>query len=311
MKLTAWSSTIALGLVCGLAHADDSDHDKAVSAFDDARKLIEDGNCDAAIPKLEQSLRYEASVGAHFSMADCYEPRDALRAWNELREAERLAYIKHDERTKAAQDRAAALEPRLAVVRVTVPAAALAEPGFELRIDDALVDRYFADGSLAVKPGSHVIAAKAPHKRWSQQVVAQLGTPTSVAVTLENEPPPAPIAQPRAEPRRETGSVQRSAALVLGGVSLGTLAAGGVFGIVALVKKNDLDSACGGAASTCRSAPGSLDSQLAEQRSLTHLSTATLVAGGVMLAISFVLYQTSPKHRADLAVNGMPLVGSW
>ncbi len=317
MKRFQWAPLMVAGLFSAISHADGTDHDKAVASFDEARKMIEDGKCDVAIPKLEESLRYEASVGAHFSMADCYEPRDGLRAWTELREAERLAYIKHDDRTKAAQDRAAALEARLPIVRVTVPPSALTEPGFELRVDDFVVDRYlYLEGVLALKPGTHVVAATAPHKKWSQEVVTQPGTPVLVTVHLENElppPPPVVVARPTVE-IREAGGSQRAAALVLGGLSVGALVAGGAFGIVAMVKKNDIDSACGGVASACGLAPGSQDSRLSEQRTLTHLSTATLVAGGVMLAISVVLFQTSPKaRRVEVSANGagVSLSGDW
>src|SRR4030081_2440821 len=104
---------VAVVMFPAIARADSPDHDKAVALFDEARKLIDDNQCDAAMPKLLMSLKYEPSVGARLSMSDCLESHDPLEAWTQLREAQRLAYLKHDDRTKIAQDRASALEGKL------------------------------------------------------------------------------------------------------------------------------------------------------------------------------------------------------
>jgi hypothetical protein len=113
---------------------------------------------------------------------------------------------------------------------------------------------------------------------------------------------------------RDAGGPQRTAALVLGGLGLATLIAGGAFGIVALVKKGDIESACGGVASTCKSAPGSLDSQVAEQQTFTHFSTVALVVGGALAVSGVVLYLTSPKAARVAITAGLSSVslsGRW
>ena len=298
---------LAVLLVSTTALADGApDHDKAVALFDEARKMIDDGNCDGAMPKLEQSLRYEPSVGARLSIADCQESHNPLEAWSQLREAQRLAYLKHDERTKVAQDRAAALEAKLPIVRVVVPPQALVEPGFELRVDGVLIDRFFyLEGVLAMTAGPHEIEATTPSRRWSHQVVAQAGVTTSVSVRLEAaSPKPAAVAPPPAVAPHEPGSAQRTVGLILSGAGVASILAGSVFGGAALVKKSDIDAACGGHASACTAPLGSVDAQAAEQQTFARLSTLGFIVGGVALAAGVVLYLTAPHARTQLAVTG-------
>lgn len=298
---------LAVLLISTAAVADGApDHDRAVALFDEARKMIDDGNCDGAMPKLEQSLRYEPSVGARLSMADCTEPHNPLEAWSQLREAQRLAYLKHDERTKVAQDRAAALEAKLPIVHVVVPPQGLVEPGFELRVDGVLIDRFFyLDGVLAMSAGPHEIEATTPSRRWSQQVVAQAGVMTSVSVRLEaSSSKPATVAPPPVAPPHESGSAQRTVGLFLSGAGVASIVAGGVFGGAALMKKADIDAACGGNAGACSAPVGSLDAQAAEQQTFARLSTLGFIVGGVALASGVVLYLTAPHARMPVAVTG-------
>src|SRR5688500_9164143 len=89
MKQTRCAMAVACGLVIGLvtspANAQEIEHDKAVSAFQEGRKYIEQGNCDAAITKLRESLAHEPSIGARLSLADCTEAADPVGAWSLLK----------------------------------------------------------------------------------------------------------------------------------------------------------------------------------------------------------------------------------
>jgi hypothetical protein len=288
------------------ALAETPDHDKAVALFDEARKLIDDGNCDAAMPKLEQSLRYEPSVGARLSMADCLESHAPLDAWVQLREAQRLAYLKHDDRTKVAGDRAAALETKLPIVHIVLPADIVHTPSLEVRVDGVLVDSFFYEsGTLAMKAGPHTIEATLPHRRWSQEVIAQTGATTSVNVKLESTQTAVPVAvKPLTEAPHDPGSAQRTIALVIGGVGLASLGVGGIFGGAALAKKGDIDAACGGSATTCTAPAGSQDGARGEQQTYARLSTLGFVVGGVAIAAGFILYLSAPRAKTAVAITG-------
>lgn len=290
------------------ASADDSAHEKAVAAFQDGRKYIEQGNCDAAITKLRDSLSYEPSVGARLSLAECYEKTDPLAAWRVLREAANLAYVNHDERQHLAEKQAAALEKRLPTLRINVPPATLVEPGFELRIDGDIVDKFdYRAGVIATRPGKHVVEASAPQRHWTGQVVAEIGGTTQVNVVLERDrcatpasatggaggaaaAPAAPITLTRESP----GSTRRTLGLTLAGVGIVGLASGVVFGIVTLNKKSKIEDLCGGSAGQCSAPPGSVDAERESASTSATISTVSFIAGGVALVGGGLLYFTAP-----------------
>jgi len=282
------------------------DHDRAVAIFEEGRRLLEQGNCAAAIPKLNESLSYEPSVGARLSLADCYQSVDALAAWRNVREAARLAYLKHDERIEVAQKRTAELEAKLPRVHVTVPPSNLDEPGFELRVDGAPIDPFFyKDGVIAVEPGKHVIEAAAPRRHFAQTIVVEPGEPRTVTVVLEADQcvgaPAAPTA-PVAERREEPGATQRALGLVVGGVGLAGVALGTAFGFITLSKKTALSNACGGNVGACSAAPGSLDADREAATASATVSTVSFIVGAAALAGGTVLYLTAPR--------GSPQTGS-
>jgi hypothetical protein len=302
------------------------DHDRAVATFEEGRRLLEQGNCTAAITKLNESLGHEPSVGARLSLADCYQNTDPLAAWRSLREAARLAYVKHDERLSVAQKRAAELEAKLPRVRVALPPAAFDDPGFELRLDGAPVDPYFyKEGLLAMEPGKHVIEASAPRRHFAQTIVAEATTPRTVSVALEPDVRPATPPAPTggvSERRDDTGNTQRTLGIAVGAVGVAGVALGAAFGFVTLSKKNDLSNACGGNVGACTATPGSLDADREAAKAAATVSTVSFIVGGVAIASGVVLYVTAPRASAQTgrvgvapAVGrngaGLDLVGRW
>jgi hypothetical protein len=266
-----------------------------VQAFASARADIDAGNCKAAIPKLEFSLANEPSVGAHLSMADCYEELDLLAAWRELKEAANLAAERHDDRLQVARARAAALEPRLATIRLAAPQSTLERAGLEVRIDGILVRPFlYRDGAVATTPGTHEVEVLAPKKKpWRQRVALAATGAVELRVTLEDEPaPPEPAAAPApASPEPpaaaplsapgapapglapatvpphdaiapsspamtgNAGGTQRLIGAVAAGLGLAGVGLGAVSGVVALGRNSDLRRACGGSVQQCRPTP--------------------------------------------------------
>ncbi len=339
MKLTrgAIAAVLVVGCWTVPARADDSSHDKAVASFQEGRKYIEAGNCDAAITKLRESLSFEPSVGARLSLADCYEASDPLAAWRMLKDAANLAYINADDRLPLAESRAAALEKRLPTIRVVVPPGTVEQPGFELRIDGELIDRFhYRTGVVATKPGKHVVEALAPLRHFAQQVNAETGGSTQVSVRLERDacavpPPPnaatapAPLTTVMAE---SPGSTRRTLGLAIAGVGIAGLASGVVFGIVTLDKKSKIDDLCGGSAGDCKAPPGSVDNERQSATTAATISTASFIAGGVALVGGGLLYFTAPTYatspstrsahasvrlspRVGAGNAGMGLEGTW
>jgi hypothetical protein len=327
-------SVLVVGCWASPARADDSAHDKAVTAFQEGRRYLEAGNCDGAVTKLRESLSFEPSVGARLSLADCLEATDPLAAWRALKDAANLAYINADDRLPLAETHAAALEKRLPTIRVNVPQSTLEQPGFELRVDGELVDKFhYRTGIIATKPGKHVVEASAPLRHWAQQVNAETGGGTQVSVQLErdtcaNNPAnevaaPAPVALVRESP----GSTRRTLGIAIAGVGLAGLASGVVFGIITLNKKSKIDDICGGNAGDCKAAPGSVDPERQSATTTATISTASFIAGGIALVGGGLLYFTAPNGtssstgsarasirlapRVGTSDAGMGLEGTW
>jgi len=105
-------------------------------------------------------VRGDASGGRLVVTAD--DVRGTLGSTDQDREAARLAYLRHDDRLRVAEDRAAALEPKLARLQFVIPKGESDTPGLEIRIDGAVVDPFFfKDGIVAVEPGAHTVEATA------------------------------------------------------------------------------------------------------------------------------------------------------
>ena len=330
------ATILVVGCWATPARADDSAHDKAVVAFQEGRKYIEAGNCDAAITKLRESLSFEPSVGARLSLADCFEASDPLAAWRMLKDAANLAYINADDRLPLAETRAAALEKRLATIRVSVPQATLEQPGFELRIDGELIDKFhYRTGVIATKPGKHVVEASAPLRHFAQQVNADTGSTAQVSVHLERDtcatgPMTAGAgAAPVTLVAESPGSARRTFGLAIAGAGVAGLASGVVFGILTLNKKSKIDDLCGGNAGDCKASPGSVDPERQSATTTATISTASFIAGGVAVLGGGLLYFTAPASssapsstrsaRATIRVAprvgidnaGMGLEGTW
>ena len=94
----------------------------AEALFREGRELIEKGEVDAACEKFAESQRLDASSGTLLNLASCHEKQGkTATAWAEFLAAARLARTQgRPERSKEAESRAAALEPTLAYVRITM-----------------------------------------------------------------------------------------------------------------------------------------------------------------------------------------------
>ena len=314
----------------GPARADDGDHQKAAAAFKVARTEIAAGNCAAAVPKLEESLAYEPSVGAHLSMADCYEQVDLLAAWKQLEDAASLAASKGDDRENIARDRAAALEPKLSMLRlVFAPSASPPDlTAMEVHVDGSLVKPYvLRRGVVATTPGTHQIEVAVAHKKpWRGQVVARTaGSSIDVDVTLEDEGAPvaaapvAPTAAPAAAPATSppaaltdapAPSGLRTGGLVAGGVGVAGLAVGGIFGILALTDNAHLRDACAGNVHQCVSDdPGHVTSTQSGAKTAATVSTIGFIAGGVALGAGIVMFVAAPSTTHHLEVGAATVPG--
>jgi hypothetical protein len=307
-------------LASSTARADASNHDKAVILFNDAGKLIDAGNCDAAIPKLRESLEAESSVGARLALATCYEPRDPIVAWRLLKDAAALARVNHDTQREASSEAlASTLEKRVPTIKIVVPDAALADPSFELKLDGQTLEHwYYATGVLAAPAGPHVLEAHAPGQKWVGVATADLANPGVARIVLEKEscagtPAVAPSSSAsapvaRTEDVEQKGAARRAVGLSLAGLGVGGIATGVVFGVLTLQKKNDIQKACGGSVNDCNAPIGSVDVDRQDAKTMGDISTVSFIVGGAALVSGAALYFTAPSAVTTGKVRVAPTV---
>jgi len=280
-------------------------HEKAAAAFQEGRRLIEAGNCDLAVPKLRESLDHESSIGARLSIADCVEKHDPLAAWRVLKEAAALSLLNRDERLATAEQRAAGLQNRLAIITFKLPSGA-EHAGFELRVDGDLVDRYLYRTGYATTPGRHVVEATAggaaSPRRFVGSVNVEAGVQASVDVDLRRDecktsPAAAATHVDSAAPTTviDRGAPRRTLGLALGGFGLAGIASGVVFGLLTLDKKSAIEGACGGSVGNCAAPQGSVDAETEAAKTTAALSTVSFIVGGTALLGGAVLYLTAPS----------------
>jgi hypothetical protein len=282
--------------------AGDDDLRQSAALFEEARRMVDAGNCPGAVPGLRESLRLHPSIGAHLSLAQCLATDDAFTAWRELKVAERLAVQKGDARANYARAKAEALQPRLPLIRVhTVPDVA----GLEVKVDGAAVEQW--DGVIAVSPGDHVVEIRGREKKTaSRPVRASTGEVTDVTVTLEDDGP-----RPVDERKNDAGAPQRTVGIAVGAVGIAALAVGSIAGVVALVKKGDLKDQCtppgadpNEAFSKCGApARDSVNSELDTTHTWATVATIGFIAGFAAVAAGAAIYLSAPSSKRATALR--------
>lgn len=279
----------------------------AVQLFDEAERLMEAGNFNAACPKYAASMKLDPQIGALLHLADCYaKDGKHASAWASFREAQDMAAVRNDDRSALAQQRAAELEPRLSRVTVLVPSASNV-PGLEVRIDGTTIASAAWGIASPIDPGSHHVEALAPgHERWSASVDVTEGS-KSVRVqipVLATSHHDSMAAQATAS-SSGSGSRLRTAGIVAlsaGGVGLGV---GAVTGLVAMNKKSTLD---------CMENSCTRDrlNDVQAYNSLRTVSTIGSVGGAVLAAVGGVLLLAAPSSAPERSARVEPVLSpSW
>lgn len=262
--------------------------------FQEARLLVERGDYAAACPKLEASQKLEPAVGTQFNLADCYEHVGRTASAHALfGQVARIARSAGKfERERSAKERAAALEPSLARVRLDVKAPA---PGLELRVDDVLIDKAAWSEPLSVDPGAHRVSASAPARRpWASALVGQA---SQVAVVIVPE-----LAELTARPVAATSS-QRTYALAAGAVGVAGALVGAVAGVVALSSRSTAERECPKDVYSFRCPTQDGTSAWNAASTAGNVSTIGFIAGGAFLAGAIALWFTAPSSRARVGAS--------
>jgi hypothetical protein len=341
--ITRWMAAAAIGaalLAPGAARADVSAADKAAAEalFNHAKSLMKEGRYPEACSKFQESQRIDPGIGTMLYMADCFEKNgQTASAWAEFLEAAAAAKAAGQaEREQKARDRAAALEPKLSRLSITVSPGGELE-GLVVKRDGTVIHKALWGTPVPLDPGEHTIEATAPgRKPWSKKVtlVAAAKFAKSIIIPrLEDapkpsgpvvvEPPRPPVPgpptstpePPKPGPRsvgpivttRDTFSPPRIVGGVFLGVGLATAGVGAILGMVALLKKSSASPNCHDNGICNQAGADSMNSA----RSVATGSNATLIAGGLAFTTGLViLIATRPVEATNNQVLQIgPLVG--
>jgi serine/threonine-protein kinase len=291
--------------------------------FDEGKRLEALGDHANACPKFLASYDLEHRLGTLLNLAYCYEETGKLAsAWARFVEARTLATrAGQAERAAFATQHAAALEPQLSRLVLTVLAPAA---GLRITRDGTAVDTAEYGVAVPADEGEHVIEATAPGKQAWRQTVEVRGDAAIVPVAvpaladLPVEPPATPEPQRLTPPvpvARSSWTGRRIAAAAVAGVGIVGLGVGSAFGFMAVGKKNESEPYCnqGGVPNDCLQ-PGVQPRNASF--SDANVSTVLFAAGGALVVGGLVLWLTAPSGEVpppsvSLDVSGVRLTGSF
>jgi hypothetical protein len=222
-------------LLSGAVRADSpAAADRAEELFDKAKSLMDSGGFAHACTLFAESYELDPQVGPLLNLAACYESVGrTASAWSLWKKGADLAQARAEsDRAAFARYRERELEPHLLRLTITVASQA-AQERIALTLDHAPLAREDWGVIIPVDPGEHELEARGSGLRpWSSRfVVAQAHVPSLVVPVLEPEPA-------ATEPERKRISLT-PVAWTVGGVGLAALGVGTVFGVAAIVNKNE------------------------------------------------------------------------
>lgn len=328
-----YAALFGAALLCSEARAQDA-NPAAQALYDQATAEMDAGKFESACKKLEEVVRLVPDgLGAKMTLAQCYEGMGRLAsAWSQYTQVESLARKtgQAGRATKAAS-KAAALKRKLPSLIIDLARDAREVPGLEILRDGELVGQAQWGLALPVDKGAHTVTARAPgRKTWSVSVeVKEEGKSVAATVpVLDLEAAPAPSASATASASVTATAAPssppppapaRSWQTPLGAITLAAgvagLAAGGVFGGLALARRDDSIKAGCNTLNECP--PGAAEIRN-EARLFGDVSSAALIAGGALAAAGVVLLITAPRaaksepsssKQSHLSVEIAPLFG--
>lgn len=273
----------------------------AQALFEQGRELMAKGKLDEACTKFEESQRLDPAIGTEFNLASCYEQTGKLASAYALfmKVAATARTTRQKQRETVARERAEAVRPRLTKLTIVVPAGS--DGKLRVERDGSEVGEAQWGFPVPVDPGPHRVRAfGGAVGEWSMDVVVPPDGGVHRVVIPES-----------ALEHEDTGRLRNQTwAIVSAGVGVAGLATGGIFGLLAVSRRNAADDqGCRG--KVCPTAAG------VELRQSAHdagnLATAGLGIGVVGLAGAAALLWWLPElgggERDQLAVLPVALPG--
>jgi hypothetical protein len=269
------------------------DYATALKLFRKSQELLPTPGTLLNLANCEKELGLLASARQHFQQALAQLPDS---------DADRIGFVKQS---------LAALELRIPRLQIKLASGGVA--GARVMLDDAVVPSASLSTNLMVDPGKHVIVVSAsnlPDRRY--ETTLEEGKSASITVepgARESAPAPVVLAKPTPPPPAApppSTSGKRIAGFVLGSIGVAGLGAGAVTGVMALSKKSELEKECPNPM-MCNSQGVAKASQ---GKTLSLVSTASLIAGGVAVGVGVILVVTGGNEEKPATTVGLsPLPG--
>jgi hypothetical protein len=317
---------LAVLLACAPAEADEGE---AAAQFDYGLREMMAGRYPTGCAALEGSFHLDPRPGTLFTLAECElqwgRTASALAGYEEYLAL--YSRMSPDQKTKQAERARVATEERtrleVSVPRIAVQLPDGSPPGVVVERDDVVLGGPMLGAAIPVNPGDHIVRARMPDGRTSEQkVTADAGTSRRVVATL-----PGPVPEPTRAPAATTAIAEpapplaappahashRAWTFIALGVGAAGVAVAAGTGAVALAKTSTVGAECN-AQGRCTSQTG-VDAGNAA-RGLANVETVALVVAGAALAASLVLALTEPKGarpKVGVGIRGSePWIGaSW
>jgi hypothetical protein len=311
-RSTLVAATVLAGASSAIAQPTAADRTLAETLFEQGRKLMESGSYAEACPKLAESQKLDPATGTLLNLAACHEKQgQTATAWTEFKDAASLARRDgREDRVQVALQHAAALEPALSRVTISVSAAAAAQ-GVEVKFDDAVVGRPAWGVAMPADPGSHQVRVTAAGKKpWSTtvEVGAKNDSKQVTVAALEGEQAVgagSSASGGQSSTTGETGKSSKAAAYVIGGLGIVSLGVGSVFGLQAISKSNDAKDACAG---TCTQSD--VD-KMSQAKTAAWISNVGIGLGVVGIGVgAYLLFKPEQATHEVGTTHVIPLVGS-
>lgn len=305
---------------------------QAEALFEEGIKKLDAGDLAPACKALETSNRLDPGIGTLLFLADCYERSGkTASAWAAFREAASLAQAAGQaEREAVAQRRAAALSSRLSRVVLELPPG-VERAGLSVTRNGLPVARELWTLPTPVDPGHHVYEASAPgKKKGTVEIDLKEGDdlrtvrlPSLEDLPTAPSPPPAvppsnSSSGPSLAPAPPPSGTLRTAGVVVAGLGLLGIGAGGYLALRARSQSQDADALCSPQDRSRCSEEGTRLGN--DARSDANLATVMVSIGGAALAGGALMYLLSPSPRAERArllpvtgpsIAGLSLRGTW
>lgn len=269
----------------------------AEALLQQGRALLASGRVEAACENLESSEALAHELGTLLELGDCYEQAGrTASAWHAFLEAEAVAGTQKDlEREQRAQERVAALEPKLTRVLFVVPLTSRI-PGLTVKLGENTIPASAWGTTIAVDPGVQRVRAIAKgYHPWG----LELGVSGAPGKQYRVEVPTLNPAQALSDSRH---NAYRTAGVVTGSFGLAGIGAGAVF---SALSHNGNDAGECAKSGTVQCVP----SKASERTAFANAATVSYAIGGALFATGVTLFVLAPapdhqeKHALRLAAR--------